>query len=107
MSKADFVKSIRSPKTPRRFLASLTKYFLSDDPEDKSIFELDLMEAAIKLEQKKPSYGKRKLLNNALVPAIFSLIKREVEASNKEAGWGSSNSWDHQIVGDHWVPLDY
>ena len=85
MSKADFVKSIRSPKTPRRFLASLTKYFLSDDPEDKSIFELDLMEAAIKLEQKKPSYGKRKLLNNALVPAIFSLIKREVEASNKEA----------------------
>ena len=36
----------------------------------------------IQLEQKKPTYGKRKLLNNSLIMAIFSLIKKEVEAKN-------------------------
>ena len=36
----------------------------------------------LQLEQKKPTYGKRKLLNNSLIMAIFSLIKKEVEARN-------------------------
>ena len=36
------------------------------------------------MEERKPTYGKRKLMNNALVLGMFSLIKREIEESEEE-----------------------
>ena len=33
------------------------------------------------LEEAKSTWGKRKLMNHALVPAMFTLIKKEVEDS--------------------------
>ena len=48
-SKAEFIKAMRSTSKPRDFLASLTKYFFSDDPDERSVFEEALMEASIKV----------------------------------------------------------
>ena len=37
------------------------------------------------LEEAKPTWGKRKLMNHALIPTMFTLIKKEVEDSEEEA----------------------
>ena len=37
------------------------------------------------LEEAKTTWGKWKLMNHALIPAIFTLIKKEVEDSEEEA----------------------
>ena len=44
-----------------------------------------LMDCFFQLEEAKPSWGKRKLMNHALVPAMIALIKKEVENSEEEA----------------------
>ena len=36
------------------------------------------------MEERKPTYGKRKLMNNAIVLAMFSLVKKEIEESDEE-----------------------
>ena len=56
---------------------------------------------------------KNKTISDGGITVDFSIIK--VHTSNRSSNswgssntWGSSNSscWDHQIVGDHWIPLD-
>lgn len=42
------------------------------------------MTLPLQLEERKPTYGKRKLMNNALVPAMFSLVRKEIEESEEE-----------------------
>ena len=49
-----------------------------------NIFCLYFTEKLFQLEEKKPAYAKRKLMSNAIVPAVFSLIKREVEESHEQ-----------------------
>ena len=80
-SKLAFVKALRGKDKPRGFLAKMggTHFFGTDDEE--SNFEKDFLEASIKLSERKPNYGKRKLLNSSLLFTLFLLVKREYEES--------------------------
>ena len=81
-SKLAFVKALRGKDKPRGFLAKLggTHFFGTD--EEESNFEKDFLEASIKLSERKPNYGKRKLLNSSLLYTLFLLVKREYEESD-------------------------
>ena len=83
-SKLAFVKALRGKDKPRGFLAKLggTHFFGTD--EEESNFEKDFLEASIKLSERKPNYGKRKLLNSSLLYTMFKLLKREYEESEDE-----------------------
>ena len=76
-SKLAFVKALRG------FLAKLGGHFFGTE-EEESNFEKDFLEASIKLSERKPNYGKRKLLNSSLLFTMFLLVKREYKESNDE-----------------------
>ena len=82
-SKLAFVKALRGKDKPRGFLAKLGGQFFGTE-EEESNFEKDFLEASIKLSERKPNYGKRKLLNSSLLFTMFLLVKREYEESDDE-----------------------
>lgn len=82
-SKLQFVKALRSIEKPRDFLAKLGSNFLAEDGEESN-FEKDFLVASVKLAERKPDYGKRKLLNHSLLFTMFLLVKRECEESTDE-----------------------
>ena len=82
-SKLAFVKALRGKDKPRGFLAKLGGQFFGTE-EEESNFEKDFLEASIKLSERKPNYGKRKLLNCSLLYTMFLLVKREYEESDDE-----------------------
>ena len=81
-SKLAFVKALRGKDKPRGFLAKLGGTHFFGTEEEESNFEKDFLEASIKLSERKPNYGKRKLLNSSLLYTLFLLVKREYEESD-------------------------
>ena len=83
-SKLAFVKALRGKDKPRGFLAKMGGTHFFERNGEESNFEKDFLEASIKLSERKPNYGKRKLLNSSLLYTMFMLVKREYEESDDE-----------------------
>ena len=74
-SKLAFVKALRGKDKPRGFLAKLGGHFFGTE-EEESNFEKDFLE----LSERKPNYGKRKLLNSSLFSPCSSWSRENIRS---------------------------